>query len=92
MIDFAFTPEQEALRETLRRFALSDLLPRYTHGDRRGEYPREQIKRIIALIGEEAASREDNLIYAGIVAEEVARGDFNCVLPTLAPLVFLREA
>jgi alkylation response protein AidB-like acyl-CoA dehydrogenase len=71
-----------------RRFALAELLPRYARGDRTGEYPREQIKRTIALIGEEARSPEDNLIFAGIVAEEVARGDFNCVLPSLAPLVF----
>ncbi len=73
MIDFAFTPEQDAFRDMLRRFALSELLPLYGRGDRRGDYPREQIKRIIALIGDEADSREDNLIYAGIVAEEVAR-------------------
>ncbi len=87
MIDFAFTPEQEAFRETLRRFALKELLPRYAHGDRTGEYPREQIKQVIRLVGDQVAATE-HLIYAGIVAEEVARGDFNCVLPSLAPLVF----
>jgi cyclohexanecarboxyl-CoA dehydrogenase len=95
VIDFSFTPEQEAFRETLRRFALAELLPRYGRGDREGEYPRDQIRRTIALIGDEAGFGEDSLILAGIVAEEVARGDFNCVLPSLAPLVFhefIREA
>ena len=88
MIDFAFTPEQEAFRETLRRFSLAELLPRYGRADRTGEYPREQIQRTIALIGDEVGFGKENLIFAGIVAEEVARGDFNCVLPSLAPLVF----
>lgn len=88
MLDFAFAPEQDAFRETLRRFALPKPLPRYARGDRTDEYPREQIKRITAQIGDEADRCEDTLIYARIVAEEVARGDFNCVLPSLAPMVF----
>jgi cyclohexanecarboxyl-CoA dehydrogenase len=87
VLDFAFTPEQEAFRATLRRFALRELLPRYRDGDRTGEYPRAQIKQVVAMIGDVECG-DDRLILAGIVAEEVARGDFNCVLPSLGPLVF----
>ncbi|MFQ5699972.1 MAG: acyl-CoA dehydrogenase family protein [Myxococcota bacterium] len=88
MIDFSFTPEQEIFREMLRRFALKELLPRYAEGDRHGEYPREQIKAVIALIGDRHEGGGPGFIDAGIVAEEVARGDFNCVLPSLGPLAF----
>jgi cyclohexanecarboxyl-CoA dehydrogenase len=87
LLDFGFTAEQEAFRETLRRFALEELLPRYARGDRTGEYTREQIRRVIALVGERAAS-DDRFVDAGIVAEEVAHGGFHCVLPSLGPLVF----
>jgi alkylation response protein AidB-like acyl-CoA dehydrogenase len=88
MVDFAFSPEQEVFRETVRRFALRELLPRYAQGDRTGQYPREQVKQIIALVGDEVGASDANFIYAGILAEEVAHGDFNCVLPSLGPLVF----
>lgn len=88
MLDFSFSPEQEELRSSLRRFALKELLPRYREGDRTGDYPREQVKKTIELVGGPQPVREQRFILAGIVAEEVARADFNCALPCLGPLVF----
>jgi cyclohexanecarboxyl-CoA dehydrogenase len=84
VLDFSFTPAQEEYRQALRRIALEELLPRYAEGD--GErYPHEQIQRINTFAGEFWRGRETewDLIACGITAEEVARGDFNCVLPSL---------
>jgi len=84
MLDFSFTPSQEEYRQTLRRLALEKLLPRYAEGDEE-RYPHEQIREISAFAEEFWRGREDewDLITCGITAEEVARGDFNCVLPSL---------
>ena len=95
MLDFSFTEEQKMFRKTLREFALRELLPLYGHWDRTAEYPREQIKKILKLITTGLSPEEHTLIHAGITAEEIARGDFNCVLPSLGPAVwqeFLKEA
>ncbi|UCD57996.1 MAG: acyl-CoA dehydrogenase family protein [Candidatus Hydrogenedentota bacterium] len=100
MLDFSFTDEQDLLRKTLREFSLKELLPRYGYWDKNEEYPYEPIREILRIVNpygsnwREAASTKD-LIIPGIVAEEVARGDFNCVLPSLGPFtmeLFLVEA
>jgi cyclohexanecarboxyl-CoA dehydrogenase len=84
VLDFGFTPAQQAYREALRRLALDELLPRYAEGDA-GRYPHEQIQRINAFAEQFWRGRESewDLVTCGITAEEVARGDFNCVLPSL---------
>jgi cyclohexanecarboxyl-CoA dehydrogenase len=100
MLDFSFTPEQELFRRMLREFSLKKLLPSYGRWDKAGEYPAQPIREILALVNpygtdwRKAAANPD-FITAGIIAEEVARGDFNCVLPSLSPFVvnsFLAEA
>jgi alkylation response protein AidB-like acyl-CoA dehydrogenase len=95
MLDFSFTPEQEQLRRTLRAFALKELLPHYGRWDRERRYPKDQIKKICRLVWADVSADDMDLISAGILAEEVARGDFNCVLMSLEPVqlrAFLREA
>ena len=100
MLDFSFTEEQDLLRKTLRDFSLKELLPKYGYWDKHEEYPRESIMKVLEIVnpyGEDwrAATESEDLIMPGIVAEEVARGDFNCVLPSLAPFTmghFLRDA
>lgn len=74
-MEFSFTEEQEAFRQTMRKFALEVLLPRYRQGDRNREYPEYQRRRIFDIIGH--PPRRD-FIMAGIAVEEIARGDFNC--------------
>ncbi|MBW1685576.1 MAG: acyl-CoA dehydrogenase family protein [Deltaproteobacteria bacterium] len=85
MLNFTFTPAQEEFRERLREFALRELLPHYQTFDAERRYPREQIKRVIRFAADYWSGREDewDLVAVGITAEEVARGDFNCVLPGL---------
>ena len=87
MLDFSFTPAQEEYRAALRKIALEELAPRYQSGDSHQVYPGEQIRRILAFAAEFWAGREaeHDLITVGITAEEVARGDFNAVLPSLGP-------
>jgi cyclohexanecarboxyl-CoA dehydrogenase len=38
-MDFAITPEQELVRDSLREFATRELRPKYAHWDRTGEFP-----------------------------------------------------
>jgi cyclohexanecarboxyl-CoA dehydrogenase len=85
MLDFSFTPTQEEYRKQLRELALRELLPHYQKNDAEERFPRAQIQRIVRF-GEEfwrGREEERDLISVGITAEEVARGDFNCVLPSL---------
>ncbi len=85
MLDFRFTPAQDAYRRQLRELALKELLPHYRRNDEELRYPKEQIQRVIRFGNDYWRGREDewDLIAVGINAEEVARGDFNCVLPSL---------
>jgi len=100
MLDFSFTEEQELLRKMLRQFSLNELLPHYGCWDKTRQYPHEQIRKTLALVNPygnnwRKAAEHPDLIAAGIVAEEIGRGDFNCVLPSLSPFIlnfFLAEA
>jgi cyclohexanecarboxyl-CoA dehydrogenase len=85
MLDFTFTPAQEEFRAQLRELALRELLPSYQLLDREERYPHELIRRVIRFCADFWKGREEewDLVAVGITAEEVARGDFNCVLPSL---------
>jgi cyclohexanecarboxyl-CoA dehydrogenase len=97
VLDFSFTPAQEEYRTRLRTLALTELLPGYGERDAAGRYPYEQVRTVLRFGAEFWRGREAerDLIVSGITAEEVARGDFNCVLPSLGPALqreFLAEA
>jgi len=85
VLDFSFTPAQQEYRTALRVLALRELLPLYQRGDREQAFPQAQIQRVIRFADELWRGREGerDLIQVGINAEEVARGDFNVVLPSL---------
>ena len=87
MLDFSFTPAQEEYRLRLRELALSELLPRYQRGDAEQAYPYDQVKQVLRFAAEfwKGREAERDLISVGITAEEVARGDLNCVLTSLGP-------
>jgi cyclohexanecarboxyl-CoA dehydrogenase len=87
VLDFSFTPAQEAYRAALRELAVRELLPLYQRGDAEQRYPHEQIKRVLAFAADFWRGREaeHDLVTVGITAEEVARGDFNAVLMSLGP-------
>ena len=78
-----FTAEQEQLRRTVRDFAGRELAPAYMHWDRSGEFPTALWRRMgeLGLCGArvpaEYEGQEMSAVTTGIVAEEVARGDFN---------------
>jgi cyclohexanecarboxyl-CoA dehydrogenase len=84
MVDFAFTDPQDEFARVVRAFAQQELAPKYAHWDRSGEFPREQWRKMGVLgitgicIPEEYGGQAADCVTAGIAAEEVARGDFNC--------------
>ncbi|MEN8159139.1 MAG: acyl-CoA dehydrogenase family protein [Myxococcota bacterium] len=85
MLDFSFSPAQQEYRKQLRELALRELLPGYQRNDDEERFPTKEIQRIVRFGEEFWHGREDerDLISVGITAEEVARGDFNVVLPSL---------
>ena len=83
-MDFRFSAEQEQFRDTIRRFARSELAPLYRQGDLTKAFPRPQLAGMAALgltglrIPEEFGGSLQPCLTSGIAAEEIARGDFNC--------------
>lgn len=89
MLDFSFTEAQQELIRTLRVFAKEELAPQYATGDRTGAFPFAQWKKIAELgltgllVPAEYDGQEADCVTAGIAAEEIARGDFNCAYAVL---------
>ncbi len=86
-MDFTFTDEQEELIRTLRAFARKELAPRSGHWDKTSETPWDVWRRMgeMGLLGLRAPAayggQEADLLTAGIVIEEICRGDFTCGYP-----------
>jgi cyclohexanecarboxyl-CoA dehydrogenase len=84
MVDFAFTEAQQEFARVIRTFALEELAPKYALWDRTGEFPAEQWRKMGQLgitglcIPDAYGGQEADCVTAGIAAEEIARGDFNC--------------
>jgi cyclohexanecarboxyl-CoA dehydrogenase len=84
MVDFAFTEDQQEFARVVRAFALDELAPKYAHWDRTGEFPAEQWRKMGELgitgisLPEVYGGQQADCVTAGIAAEEVSRGDFNC--------------
>jgi len=82
-MDFGFTAEQEAMRDTALRFAREELAPRYAARDSTGVLERDVVRRMgeLGLIGPEFASEHGGLdadyVTSGLVMEAIAQGDFN---------------
>ncbi len=101
-MDFAFTPEQEALARTLRAFARKELAPRSQRWDKGGEFPWDAWRQMgeLGLFGLRAPAvyggQETDLVTTGIAIEEIARGDFSCTygiqLASLAGEIIGRNA
>jgi cyclohexanecarboxyl-CoA dehydrogenase len=83
-MDFAFSEEQKIVAASLREFATNELLPKYSHWDRTGEFPSDIWRKMgeMGLLGlrvpEEYGGQEFDCVTAGLAIEEAARGDFNC--------------
>ena len=84
MVDFAFTEAQQEFARVVRAFALAELAPKYAHWDRTGEFPAEQWRKMGELgitgicLPEAYGGQQADCVTAGIAAEELSRGDFNC--------------
>lgn len=82
-MDFAFAPEAEAFRASVRRFAEERLAPHYQRHDRNKTFPEEQLRECAGLgllglrISEAYGGSESACTFSGIACEEVAYGDFN---------------
>ncbi|MGH7961326.1 MAG: acyl-CoA dehydrogenase family protein [Candidatus Binatia bacterium] len=82
-MEFALTEDQLLLQKTLRQFAREKLLPNYARWDRGEKIGRDEIKEAAALgmfglrVPERFGGQEADYVTCGLMAEEVARGDFN---------------
>jgi len=88
MLDFSFSKEQEMVRKTVREYAQAELAPIVEDLDRLGRIPPRVIKDLadIGLLGvttkTEYGGIDADPVMAGIIAEELARGDITCSIPT----------
>ena len=82
-MDFAFTPEQEAIRETARRFADDRVAPGYQAREAEANFDRSLVREMgaLGLIGpelpEDMGGHGLDGVCAGIIIEEIARGDLS---------------
>ncbi|MCP5366466.1 MAG: cyclohexanecarboxyl-CoA dehydrogenase [Hyphomicrobiales bacterium] len=82
-MDFALTPDQQAMREAARRFAADRLAPGYADRDRSGRLDRGLAAEMGAL-GLIAPEMPEDLggigldrLTSGMMTEQIAAGDFN---------------
>jgi cyclohexanecarboxyl-CoA dehydrogenase len=101
-MDFAFTPEQEAIRDSARRFARERLAPDYAARETSGLIDRSLMRTMgsLGFIGPELPQHFGGLdaggITAGIVMEEIAYADLNvgyvCLLGSLLGILLASHA
>jgi cyclohexanecarboxyl-CoA dehydrogenase len=83
-VEFGLNEDQEAFRDSVRRFARDKLAPGYLRRAKSPEFP-WQIHREIAALGgygllagpEFNPLEHDDFVAAGVVVEELAYADFN---------------
>ena len=79
-MDFAFSEEQEMLRQQVKRFAQEEVAPRRKEWDREKKYPWPLVQRFDKLgLGDPDMSH----VSRGILVEEIAYADFNVAFPIL---------
>ncbi len=92
-MDFAFTPEQEAIRETAQRFAREKLLPGYQACAKSGRLDRALLREMGSLgliapdLPEDFGGYGLDGLTGGLIVEALAYGDFNMAyVPLLTAL------
>jgi len=85
-LDFTFTAEQVAIRETIRELVQDKVVPRAAEIDRKMEYPKD-IERLFAENGilgipfpEEYGGVSGSSVSICMGVEEIAKGDTTCSL------------
>lgn len=82
-MDYGFDEDQEAYRQTVRRFAAKVLAPHYQSDDKTATFRRQQALDMAAMgltglrIPSRYGGQEASAVIAGIATEEVGRADFN---------------
>ena len=82
-MDYGFDEDQEAYRQTVRRFAAKVLAPHYQGDDKTATFRRQQALDMAAMgltglrIPTRYGGQEASAVTAGIATEEVGRADFN---------------
>jgi len=82
-VDFAFAAEQEAIRETARRFARGRLAPNYKSREADGRIDKALIREMgaLGLIGVDLPESAGGLglasVTAGVIIEEISRADIS---------------
>ena len=85
-MDFAFTPDQLAIRETIRELVQDKVVPRAAEIDQEAEYPKD-IERLFAESGilgipfpEQYGGVSGSSVSICMGVEEIAKGDATCSL------------
>lgn len=82
-MEFSFSEEQLILQQTMRQYAKEQLLPNYARWDRGETISREEIRDLAKLgilaigVPEKFGGQPVDYVTAGVMAEELSRGDFN---------------
>ncbi len=80
-MDFDYSDEQRAIRETVRRFAEQEIVPVAAQHDRSGEFPRRLVERMAALgllggpIPKEYGGSGLDYVSHALITEEIGRAD-----------------
>ncbi|QJD58746.1 cyclohexanecarboxyl-CoA dehydrogenase [Pseudomonas sp. gcc21] len=92
-MNFAFSDEQNAIRESVARFSAEVLAPGYRKRDKEGRIERETIQQMgeMGFLGGELPAEfggsDLDCMTSGIIIEEMAKGDFNVAyIPLLTSL------
>jgi cyclohexanecarboxyl-CoA dehydrogenase len=101
-MDFALSEEQEAFKETARRFSREVLAPGYQERERSGRLDRGLLAEMggLGLIGPDLPAAHGGLdaggVAAGLVLEQIAEGDINVgyvqVLGSLMGAILVKSA
>lgn len=101
-MEFALNPDQKLLQDTLRDFAIRELLPAYAQRDSDADLPPELIRKLGALgllapmVPAEQGGSGLDYVSLGIAHEELSRGDFNAsyvlLLSALVGAIMARNA
>lgn len=82
-MNFSWSEEQLAIKDSARRFAEEKLLPNYQSNDDKHVVDRDMLKQMgdLGFIGAELSTKYGGLgldyVTAGLITEEISRGDFN---------------
>lgn len=93
-MDFTFTKEQEMIRRDVREFGEFEIEPYMEEIEEKGAIPNEIIKEMAEIgilcmsVDSKYGGIDADPVTVGIVAEELARADISCAIPTF----FLVEA